>query len=151
VDSALKQLIASSFNEVNPSLSPDGRWLAYQSDETGRDEVYVRPFPNVNAGKFQVSGAGGTAPRWSHKGDEIFFQTAAQDMVTARVRTMPAFGVVSTTRLFSWLGYFWPYDVSRDDEHFLMLRTSAAAGERDGAAQLIVVENFVAELRRLLP
>ena len=151
VDSVLKPLVASPFNELNPSLSPDGKWLAYQSDETGRAEVYVRPFPDVGAGKFQVSAAGGSAPRWNHKGDEIFFQTLAQDMVSARVRTTPTFGVVSTTRLFSWLGYFWPYDVSRDDERFLMLRTGTAAGEKEGAAQLIVVENFIAELRRLLP
>ena len=150
-DSALNPIIASPFNEVNPSLSPDGRWVAYQSDETGRAEVYVRPFPDVGAGKFQVSATGGTAPRWSHRGDEIFFQTLAQDMVAARVRTAPTFGVVTTTRLFSWLGYFSPYDVSRDDQRFLMLRTGSTPGDRNGAAALIVVEDFIAELRRLLP
>jgi serine/threonine-protein kinase len=73
-DTALVPLVASPAREVDPALSPDGKWLAYSSDESGTFEVYVRPFPNVAAARWQVSTAGGEAPLWSHGGKEIFFR-----------------------------------------------------------------------------
>ena len=151
VDSVPRPILASRFQEASPSLSPDGRWLAYQSDETGRVEVYVRPFPNVDAGKWQVSSTGGSAPRWSHKGDELFFETAGQEMMVAQVRTTPTFLVAGVKRLFSWSGYLWPYDVSLDDQRLLMVRAAQAPGAAAGSPQLIVVENLVGELKRLMP
>src|ERR1019366_4322846 len=71
-DTTTTQLMAdSTFAEVFPALSPDGRWLAYASNESsGRFEVYVRPFPDVNASRVQVSQAGGSEPRWAHSGRE---------------------------------------------------------------------------------
>ena len=67
VDSAPQELLASAqADESAPALSPDGKWLAYASDETGRNEVYIRPFPNVDDGKWQVSTNGGQAPLWAH-------------------------------------------------------------------------------------
>jgi serine/threonine-protein kinase len=70
-----KPLLFETYNERNAEISPDGRWLAYQSDETGKFEVYVRPFPNVNSGKRQVSNGGGIRPVWSHDKRHLFYST----------------------------------------------------------------------------
>ena len=69
-------------NERYPAVSPDGRWIAYASDESGRFEVYVRPFPGPG-GKWQVSNAGGTLPIWSHNGRELFFQNPDNRIMVA--------------------------------------------------------------------
>lgn len=65
-------LVRTPFSEMSAEVSPDGRWLAYQWNESGQDEVYVRPFPNVDAGRWQVSTGGGTRPVWSRNGRELF-------------------------------------------------------------------------------
>jgi serine/threonine-protein kinase len=70
-------LLTTPFNETNAEISPDGRWLVYDSDESGRSEVYVRPFPNVEEGRWQVSRDGGTRPTWSRNGRELFYLTKA--------------------------------------------------------------------------
>jgi serine/threonine-protein kinase len=157
-DSAPAPLIATRFREGSPTISPDGRWIAYVSEETDRSEVYVRPFPDVSAGRIQISTAGGAAPRWSHTGRELFFVDAARDLIAAEVRTSPSFSVVRQTRLFSTDGYVVGtsperplYDVSADDRRFLLLRAGATAGARDDAPQTILVQHFVSELARLLP
>ena len=83
-DSTAAPLMAdSTFSEVFPALSPDGRWLAYASNESGHYEVYVRPFPDVNARRVQVSQAGGTEPRWAHSGRELFFRNGTGALVAA--------------------------------------------------------------------
>ena len=69
-DRQVKPLLATRFNERNAEISPDGKWLAYQSDESGPTEIYVRPFPNVDDGRAQVSSGGGIAPLWSRDGKE---------------------------------------------------------------------------------
>lgn len=74
------------FDEKGLALSPDGKWIAYESTETGRDEVYVRPFPNSQDGKWQVSTLGGFNPKWSHSGEELFY-VSADEMTAARVST----------------------------------------------------------------
>lgn len=75
VDSAPHVLLAASHAEVDPALSPDGKWLAYTSNETGRHEVYVVPFPNVTAAKWPISTRGGNEPVWAHSGRELFFRS----------------------------------------------------------------------------
>jgi serine/threonine-protein kinase len=150
-DSVLKPLLSTPFSELSPTLSPDAKWIAYESDETGRPEVYVRPFPDVGASKVQVSTGGGSSPHWSGKGDEIFYETPTQDMIAAGVRETPTFAVLSNKRLFSWIGYLPPFDVSADGKRFAMLHIGASGGDKDDSAQLIVVVNFLNELKRLLP
>jgi hypothetical protein len=81
----VKPLIATTFNEQNAEISPDGHWLAYQSNETGAMQVYVRPFPNVEGGKKQVSNSGGVRPAWSHDGHRLFYQTRALPPATMNV------------------------------------------------------------------
>ena len=86
VDTTPVPLVASpSFDEAAPALSPDGKWLAYESDETGRIEVYIRPFPSTEGGKWQVSTNGGQAPLWAHSSKEIFFVDGERNMVATSV------------------------------------------------------------------
>src|SRR5262249_42337968 len=69
----VQPLMAAASTDASPSLSPDGRWVVYESNESGISQVYVRPFPDVNQGRWQISTAGGTDPRWSRNGRELFF------------------------------------------------------------------------------
>ena len=154
VDSAPQPLLASAFSERSPALSADGRWLAYTSDEAGRFEVFVRPFPDAQSGKWQVSTAGGSSPRWSRNGDELFYLDAANDMQAVRVATRPSFGILTKQRLFSATSYFvspgaQAYDVSPDGRRFLMLRVGSAKGA--ASTSLVLVENFLAELQQRVP
>jgi serine/threonine-protein kinase len=68
-----QSLIATTARELEPQISADGRWIAYVSDESGRNEIYVRPFPRVEGGRWQVSTRGGLFPRWHPKGGELFY------------------------------------------------------------------------------
>ena len=79
-------LVATQFTETGPALSPDGRWLAYSSGESGRGEVYVRPFPDVESGRVQVSTNGGSNPRWANSGTELFFVDADRRLNAAQLR-----------------------------------------------------------------
>jgi serine/threonine-protein kinase len=124
-DRAPHQVLATAFHNYDPSLSPDGRWMAYHSDESGRFEVYVRPFPGPG-GRWQVSLNGGTEPVWSPTGREIFYRSG-DAVMAATVRTQGAFEVGSSTRLFDGLyaaaqNQVTDYDVSRDGRTFVMLQ-----------------------------
>jgi serine/threonine-protein kinase len=145
-DSVPRPLAATPFEEQSPALSPDGRWLAYTSDESRRLEVYVRPFPDAGAAKWQVSHAGGTEPVWSHNGRELFYRNGAGDFVAATVAPGPSFRVASERVLFSARDYVVDnrnrnYAVSPDDRSFLFVRPVAGA-----RSQMIVVMNWFAEL-----
>ena len=118
------QVLATPFNNGAPSLSPDGRWLAYTADESGRQEVYVRPYPGAG-GRWQVSLEGGTEPLWSPRGGEIFYRNG-EAVMAATVRAQPTFEVTGRTRLFT--GQYQPaafrdhdYSVSSDGKTFTML------------------------------
>jgi serine/threonine-protein kinase len=150
-------LTAPDYAEESPEWSPDQRWLAYVSTETGRPEVYVRPFPDVDGEKVPVSSEGGIAPKWSHDGRELFFlNPATRQLMAAEVRTSPGFGVIQTRVLFDLAGDIRVnrleefYDVSPDGERFLMARSVAGA---DGSAgfRLVLVQNWIEELRARVP
>jgi serine/threonine-protein kinase len=144
-------LLATQFDEWGPAFSRDGRWIAYQSTETGENEVFVRPFPDVESGKWQVSSGGGQSPLWSHGGTELFYWTSVGELVSVDVETDGRFRAGERRVLFDINGaeYRIPgvsgqYDISPDDERFLMLRR---AGTDDEATnELIVVENWFEEL-----
>jgi serine/threonine-protein kinase len=151
-DSVPAPLMPAGFDDRAPALSPDGRWLAYVSSESGGSNVFVRPFPNVEAGRWQVSQGGAGEPVWSHKGDELYYR-ARGDMVAAQVATTPEFRVVSSRVLFSATEYYAAggnsvpvYSVGQDGEHFYMIRGSAVA-----PSDATVVLNFFEELKRLVP
>jgi eukaryotic-like serine/threonine-protein kinase len=125
---ASRLVVPAAFNESSPALSPDGRWLAYQSDETGSTEVYVRPFEAAGA-RFQVSLGGGSEPLWSRDGHSLYYR-AADTMVAATVQLAPAFALTGRRPLFvghySHGSGFREYDVSPDGQHFLMLQGDAS-------------------------
>ena len=128
--------------------------MAYQSDESGgRAEVYVRPYPNVNAGRRQVSTSGGTRPLWSRNGRELFYLDVERRMTVVPVQTKSSFGVGSArmlfdTRSFSLVGIGRNFDVSPDGTRFLMVKDLPVPTE---AKRLIVVQNWFEDLKRLVP
>ena len=133
-------LLDSRFDERAPAVSPDDRWLAYVSDETGRDEVYVRPFPE-RGGRWVISAAGGGEPRWSHDGKELFYRNA-DTLFAVSVEARPTFSVGRRSQLF--VGSFLKnprhatYDVHPDGQRFLFI-----SGDNDDSAELMLVQNAV--------
>jgi serine/threonine-protein kinase len=149
-DSAPRVLLPSPPAHVAPRLSPDGRWLAYTSNESGVPQVYVKPFPNVDDGRWLISTTGGGEPVWARSGRELFYRTAEGDLIAVAVTTRPTFTIGERTTLFRqppWLTLqaTGTYDVSPDGERFLMLRP---VGAQDASGrQLIVVENWLEDIR----
>jgi serine/threonine-protein kinase len=142
--------LASKFHEKYPELSPDGRWLASCSDESGRDEVYLRPFPGAG-GKWQISHTGGTEPLWARDGKMLFYrlkdQVWAVDIQTGPV---PAFG--KPRLLFEQPGYSRAipsrgWDLSLDGRRFLMVKLEEQ--KPTPVTELMFVQNWFEELKRL--
>ncbi len=143
----LESLFESEANEYSVALSPDGRWLAYVSEVSGRPEVYVRPVPGPGP-RVQVSRDGGVEPRWAHSGEEIFFRSLRPDappdaatafMVAARVSTDPGFRVESVDNLFATNAYVRGphvplYDVTTDNQRFVMVTHYGPRGWTEGEA-----------------
>ena len=150
-------LLDESFSETNAQVSPDGRWLAYQSNESGRFEIYVRPFPNVDDGLQPVSSDGGSRPRWSADGTELFYYAEPDAIMTVPVTpgdelTLGRPTVAVQGPYARPLNTGTHYDVSRDGQRFLLLvDTPSADGERRPAQQVHVVTNWVEELKELVP
>jgi Tol biopolymer transport system component len=123
-------LVASSFTETFASISPDGRWLAFVSNESGANEVYVTTFPRP-ARRWQISTDGGSFPRWRGDSEELFFARANGELFGVEVDVSgEALVVGRVDRLFNWSiapGFRWPYDVSADGQRFLVIRGMAAA------------------------
>ena len=131
-------------------LSPDGRWIAFESNESNRFEIYVRPFPSVNAGRWQISSNGGQHPLWSRDGRELFFIAADGTMMTVPVPPIQPgapFTHERPVKLFP-AGHFFVnvarnYDVTPDGKGFIMVRNTITS-ERQSIA---VVTNWFAEVR----
>jgi serine/threonine-protein kinase len=156
VDTVPVPLVATDFVETAPSVSPDGRFLAYVANASGRSEVYVRPFPDVNRGRVQISTDGGVEPVWANGGGEIFYKNEARELVAARVDTSGDLAVLGREVLFplppgaSYYYQYAQYDVTQDDQQFLMYRL-AAGTPLPVTDEYIVVENFHEELRQRVP
>jgi eukaryotic-like serine/threonine-protein kinase len=139
-------------NESSPRFSPDGRWLVYVSDESGRYEVYAQPYPGPG-GKRQISTEGGTEPLWNRNGQELFFRSGNK-MMAVQITTEPNFAFGSPRMLFDTSQYMPPtgpysypfpnYDVSPDGQRFLMIT-------KESRPQLNVVLNWSEELKRHVP
>ncbi len=147
VDSVPVALVATEFFETAPRVSPDGRWLAYVSNLSGQREVYVRPFPNTNDGRWQVSTDGGQEPVWAHSGRELFYR-GGQSLMSVDVLQGATFVTGERRVLFSAQGYrsnnvHQQYDVTPDDQRFVMIRN--LGGQE--ASELIVVQNLFEELK----
>jgi serine/threonine-protein kinase len=143
-DTTPVRLVASAATEFFPSLSPDGRWLAYSSNESGSPEIYVRPFPETGTARWQVSTTGGGQPLWSRTGRELFYISGKGEMMSAEVRTGATFMVGEQRVLFSTSPYLigtgiHTYSVSPDDKRFLMLQE----GESIQQSELVLAENWM--------
>jgi dipeptidyl aminopeptidase/acylaminoacyl peptidase len=147
IDTAPVPLVATGMHAGMQAVSPDSHWMAYGSDVTGRFEIYVVPFPNTKAGKWQISALGGVLPKWSAHGNEIIYRDTSGDVMSVAVMTAPTFSFGKPRRLFvaKWSEFpFNGYAVSPDGQRILMIRR-VGAGVPD---KLIVVENWVEELKK---
>ncbi len=142
--------LQTTFNEQHPWLSPDARWVAYTSNQSGRTEVYVQAFPGPG-GRSQVSTDGGTEPVWARSGRELFYREGDK-VVAVAVESGPAFKTAAARVLFEgrYDSVMWgeaDYDVSPDGQRFLMIRSEA----HPPATELRLVMNWHEELKRLVP
>jgi eukaryotic-like serine/threonine-protein kinase len=151
---AITPLLKTPFVEQNAEVSPSGQWLAYQSNESGRDDVYVRPFPNVDAGRWLVSTNGGRAPLWSRNRKELFYVTLEGAVMSVPVQQGTTWQHGPATQVVR-PGYFHAgevyrtFDVSLDGQRFLMIKQNVNAA--DVRRSIIVVQNWHEELKRLVP
>ena len=151
-DSTVEMLLETEFREIVFALSPDGRWIAYQSDESGAVEIYVRPFPEVDDGRWQVSTSGGFDPVWSPDGRELYFSSFGRMMV-ASVEPGETFSAGSPVELFRnyvTADAIRGFDVAPDGERFLM-RIDQRAEITEGRQGLIFVLNWFSELQARVP
>ena len=155
-DRPAEPLLTTEFDERNAALSPDGRWVAYQSNASGENEIYVRSFPDVEQGGLaQISTSGGVQPVWGPDGQELFYRSDAGLMVVP-VGTEPSFTagnpeVVVEDRYFPGEGGR-DYDITPDGERFLFVTQGAEqVGEDQSGPQLIFVDNWFQELTERVP
>ena len=138
-----RPFLATNAHESNPRFSPDGRWVAYVSSESGNDEVYVRPFEG-DGGRVQISSGGGVEPHWSADGKRIYYRIGRR-MRFASIATASGVSVIARDSLFADLYALGSgtamYDIARDESRFLMLRSN------DEKMQVITVVNWIEELK----
>ena len=142
----IRDFVTGPFDQRGPAFSPDGRWIAYTSNETGRDEVYVQAYPGPGS-KSQISTAGGSQPVWSRDGRELYYRGERQ-LLSVSVQLSPAFSAGERRPLFEDSYEIEHrddrnYDVSVDSKRFLMLKVDRPST----SAQLTVVLNWFEELK----
>ena len=151
-DRKAEPFLRTSFNESVPRFSPDSRYLLYVSNESGRFEVYVQPYPGPG-GKWQVSTDGGTEPSWNRNGLEIFYRSGNK-MMAVDVSTHPGFSAGKPRTLFQGEYLQSPvtapnYDISPDGQKFLMLKTTDSA--QASPTEIQIVLNWFEELKQRVP
>ena len=143
------------FPGSRPEISPDGRYLAYESGESGRTQVHVRPFPEVNGGRWQISTRGGSRPAWSRDGRELFYIDESMTLMRASIQTSgPTLASGTPTKVID-MKYAEPnpsrhYDISPDGQRFLMLKADTA-DPNTTPANMVVVLNWPEELNARVP
>ncbi len=149
-DGEVRPLLASEYNELDPALSPDGKWLAYMSDEEGRGEVFVTRFPDMQ-GKWHVSAEtkGGYRPKWAPDGSAIYYRDG-ESVVEVPVETGDGFKPGHARAIFKDVYADNEYDIHPDGKRFLMIK-KVQEQEQAPITELIVVENYFEELKRLAP
>jgi eukaryotic-like serine/threonine-protein kinase len=148
---ASKPFLETQFREGAPAFSPDGKWIAYVSDESGRFEIYVRPFPGPGE-KWPISLEGGNEPVWPRNGRELFYR-AGDTIMAVDVQTTPTFSAGKPRKLFERayersIALWANYDASPDGQRLLMVRQENAAAR---ATHINIVLNWLEELRQKLP
>ncbi|MBN2319157.1 MAG: serine/threonine-protein kinase [Acidobacteria bacterium] len=156
-DHAIQPLLHEKYNENYPQISPDGRWMAYQSDRTDRYEVYVRPFPDVySGGPWPISTDGGDSPLWDPDGRELFYRSG-DNYMAVEVETEPTFSSGKPEVLFTGTYFdnsnpynhtFW--DISPKDKRFLMIKQPETTDE-ESLRKINIVINWSEELKEKVP
>jgi len=151
-DRKAQPFLQTEYEESAPRFSPDGNWLAYSSDESGRQEIYVQPYPGPG-GKWQISAEGGMEPVWNPNGRELFYRSGDR-MMAVEVTTQPTFSAGRPRMLFD-AGQYLPtpvtfpnYDISPDGRRFLMLKDPE---QEAPPTEINVVLNWFEELKRRVP
>jgi Tol biopolymer transport system component len=160
-DHARKPLLQEKYCEDHPQISPDGRWLAYASNESGQSEVYVRPFPEINKGRWPISTSGGSGPLWSPDGKELFYRNG-ESVMAVPVETGPLFKAGKVKELFrgnyvstnvgSIILPMW--DISPDGKRFLMMKQPGSTGAAPTTAvlrKINIILNWSEELKQRVP
>ena len=146
--------------EGDPKMSPDGKWFAYTSNESGDSEIYVRPFPEVDTEKQQISNGGGSCPLWSPDGRELFYLSTANDVMAVPVKTEPSLSLGKPECLFRSMnvardfGKGNPWDIHPKDKRFLMMK-EVVLPDKPAAAEapqkINIVVNWFDELKQRVP
>ena len=152
----VRPLIATPAGESSGKISPDGRYVAYVSNASGRFEVFVQPFPQAETGRWQVSTTGGGRPVWARNGRELFYIADGNVLTVVPVQTSGAsFTRGTPVRVFDTPFAFadapQPYDVSLDGQRFVMLKSNTTVDKSAEAPTMTVVLNWLEELKRLVP
>jgi hypothetical protein len=149
-------LVATPLTELHPAVSPDGRWIAYTSNQSGPNEVFVRPFNDSTGGRWQVSNGGGTQPVWSPDGRQLYYVDRQARLVAAQVQIGATFALGDLTPLFDvsrfdFEDYHQSYGVTPDGRSFVFAVSNREAGGRT-TPQLVWVDHWIRSLRnRLAP
>ncbi len=146
-DTTTQTLTVSTSGITNVSLSPDGRWLAYGSDESGVFEAYVRPFPMTSTARWTVTNGGGWEPHWSRSGRELFYISFDNRLVSVEVLPGSRFSTGRSTPLFDVSNYadgVRSWAVTPDDQAFYFIRRGGNGGR---STELVVVDGLTRELR----
>ena len=157
---AMQPVLATAASEGGAEISPDGKWMAYGSSESGENEVFVRPYPNVQDGRWQVSNNGGTRPSWSRNGRELFYLDRDSRLASVPIQsTAGAFSAgrsetVLKTRYYTGRTTFGlilrSYDVAADGR-FLMIKESSGDHGDVVRPVVTVILNWAEELKARLP
>jgi len=153
-DSTPVPLVESDFTELHPAVSPDGRWLAHTSNESGVNEVYVRPFPGTHAVRWQVSNGGGASPAWSPTGRELFYLDAENRLMAAQLQAGPTFAVAGLAPLldasgFVLDGFHQSFDVGPGARTFVFLSPRRLAVETRGV-RIVWVDHWFGDVEARL-
>jgi hypothetical protein len=157
-----RPVLTAQYDVRNAEVSPDGRFLLYESYESPMPQIFVRPFPEVNSGRWQISTNGGVRPLWGPDGKEVFYvqtdPSGTAELMAVPISTSPAFSAGKPTRLFSisrlaGQGNGRPYDVSNDGRRFIVVKEAPPARDSASAAvtPLVFVVNWIEELKAKLP
>ena len=154
-DAEPESLLETVANELNPAISPNGRWMAYRSAESGEPQIYVRPFPDASSGGQRlISDGRADDPLWGPDGRELFYLTPEAAMVVP-VETGDSFQRGTPQRLFSMSAYFeglgFNWDISPNGRRFLMVKRAEPTSEDSASDEIIIVQNWFEELKRLVP
>lgn len=150
-DSTVRILLDGEFAQLDPQVSQDGRWLAYQSDESGRFEIYVRPYPEITAGRWQVSATGGTSPRWNPNRAELHYLDSDALWTVPVITNVGSFSAAPARKMFDVKPFGGrlgaDLEVSPDGNRFLFILDGPSA---IGSSHLVFVQNWAEELTRRL-